>query len=89
MILMPLIAFAIMHSASFTLKLFNDAKIKQISIIQNAATYVRSKNAFLLQVNFQIKSFRRLSLHWKITEKIHYRYFHRFIVKNYFHSGKI
>lgn len=49
MVLMPLIAFALMHACSYLLKLFNETNMKQLSFIQNAATYIRSKNAFLLQ----------------------------------------
>lgn len=49
MVLMPLIAFGLMHACSYILKLFNETSAKQISFIKNSAQYIRSKNAFLLQ----------------------------------------
>lgn len=49
MVLMPLVAFALMHSCSYLLKLFNETSVNQVSVIKNAAMYIRSKNAFLLQ----------------------------------------
>ena len=50
MVIMPLIAFALMHSCSYIAKLFNETNCKQISFVQNAVNYIRSKNTSLLQV---------------------------------------
>lgn len=52
MVIMPLIAFALMHSCSYITKLFNETNCKQISFVQNAVNYIRSKNTSLLQVLF-------------------------------------
>jgi len=49
MVIMPLIAFALMHSCSYIAKLFNETNCKQISFVQNAVNYIRSKNTSLLQ----------------------------------------
>lgn len=49
MVLMPLIAFALMHACSYISKVFNETSAKQVSFVKNAAQYIRSKNAFLLQ----------------------------------------
>ena len=48
MILMPIIAFAIMHIGAFLNKVFAETSF-QLGIGQKGVQYVRSKNVFLLQ----------------------------------------
>ena len=61
MILMPVIAFAIMHVGAFLNKVMTETTFNP-SIIQKGVQYVRSKNVFLLQEAFifsRICYFRR------------------------------
>ena len=48
MILMPIIAFAVMHVGAFLNKVFAETTF-QMAIAQKGVQYIRSKNVFLLQ----------------------------------------
>lgn len=48
MILMPIIAFAVMHVGAFLNKVFAETSF-QMGIAQKGVQYIRSKNVFLLQ----------------------------------------
>ena len=48
MILMPIIAFAVMHVGAFLNKVFAETSF-QMAIAQKGVQYIRSKNVFLLQ----------------------------------------
>jgi len=67
-IILPLMAFAVMHSCAYFTKLSTETSLPQIGLVSKAVTYIRSKNQVLLQV----KSFWWLFL----------TYFFKFIAMN-------
>ena len=49
-IILPLMAFAVMHSCAYFTKLSTETTLPQIGLLTKAITYIRSKNQVLLQV---------------------------------------
>jgi hypothetical protein len=49
-IILPLMAFAVMHSCAYFTKLSTETSLPQIGLVSKAVTYIRSKNQVLLQV---------------------------------------
>ncbi|CAG5084268.1 Oidioi.mRNA.OKI2018_I69.PAR.g10597.t1.cds [Oikopleura dioica] len=48
-IILPLMAFAVMHSCAYFTKLSTETTLPQIGLLTKAITYIRSKNQVLLQ----------------------------------------
>ena len=65
MILMPIIAFAVMHVGAFLNKVFAETSF-QMAIAQKGVQYIRSKNVFLLQAGVK-KVFNGSSLSSMLT----------------------